>query len=51
MLMKHDFAEFCKDFFKPLQFIFVPDSLKEQAVLSSALRETLLSVLCNTERK
>ena len=50
MLMKYDIDEFYKEFVKTFQFTFVPDSLKNQAVLNSALRETLIAVLCNTER-
>jgi len=43
------FAEFYKEFVKPFQIIFIPDSLKDQVVLNSALCETLIAVLCKTQ--
>ena len=50
ILMKYVIAEFNKEFVNPFQFIFVPDSLKDQGVLNLSLRENLIAVLCNNER-
>jgi hypothetical protein len=46
ILMKHDIAEFCKEFAKPSKFLCIPHSLKDQSVLNSASREAIIAVLC-----
>jgi hypothetical protein len=37
---------FYKEFVKPFYFTILSDNLKDQAVLNSTLRETIIAVLC-----
>ena len=48
--MKYGICRIYKEFVKPFQFNFIPESLKDLPILNSVLRESLISVLCKTQR-